>query len=182
MIKNRNNLTLYHGSVYRVDKPRLGYSRGQKDFGNGFYLTTDRVQAERFAKSLMQRQGMSKGYVNQYFLKTFDGLVVKEFAGADAEWLRFVCACRSGRHNSRPKLDAAIGKIANDNTRQTLDMYLTGAFNAFAASQNTTPEVICIKTLETNKLNNQVCLYTQRALDRLVFIKATVIGGGHNDR
>lgn len=43
-------IKVYHGTAQRFQIPDLSYTRGQKDFGEGFYLTTNKAQAEQFAK------------------------------------------------------------------------------------------------------------------------------------
>lgn len=41
---------LYHGSYCAVEKPNLDKCARFKDFGQGFYLTTSKEQAQSFAK------------------------------------------------------------------------------------------------------------------------------------
>ena len=43
-------MTVYHGSYASVKEPKLVQSKNTKDFGNGFYCTIIREQAERWAK------------------------------------------------------------------------------------------------------------------------------------
>lgn len=46
---------LYHGSFCEVQTPDLRKCARYKDFGQGFYLTTDKKQAETFAKISTQK-------------------------------------------------------------------------------------------------------------------------------
>ncbi len=46
----KNDLLLYHGSYVEVPIPDINRCRDGKDFGKGFYLTTDKAQAERFVR------------------------------------------------------------------------------------------------------------------------------------
>ena len=48
MQKIADGLVLYHGSYCEVPAPDLGKCAKQKDFGQGFYLTTSREQAVKF--------------------------------------------------------------------------------------------------------------------------------------
>lgn len=41
----KNHLKLYYGSYTKVEIPDLSMCRREKDFGRGFYLTTDRKPA-----------------------------------------------------------------------------------------------------------------------------------------
>ena len=43
-------MLLYHGSTMAVRKPIVSRGRGKTDFGKGFYTTTSREQAEKWAK------------------------------------------------------------------------------------------------------------------------------------
>ncbi|MBR4146226.1 MAG: DUF3990 domain-containing protein [Lachnospiraceae bacterium] len=44
-------MKLYHGSYTSVEIPDLSACKPSKDFGLGFYLTTDLNQAKRFIKT-----------------------------------------------------------------------------------------------------------------------------------
>ena len=44
----QNGQILYHGSYIGVEQIDLSMGSGNKDFGKGFYLTTDERQAQRF--------------------------------------------------------------------------------------------------------------------------------------
>lgn len=49
-------ITLYHGSPFRVPAPLVSAGRKNLDFGQGFYLTRLREQAEAWAVILSSRQ------------------------------------------------------------------------------------------------------------------------------
>lgn len=42
-------MTVYHGSYAVMEKPAIINGKNTKDFGNGFYCTIIREQAERWA-------------------------------------------------------------------------------------------------------------------------------------
>ena len=46
-------MILYHGSNMVVEKPRLVEQNRFLDFGHGFYTTTNKAQAENFAKKVV---------------------------------------------------------------------------------------------------------------------------------
>ncbi|MBR2091608.1 MAG: DUF3990 domain-containing protein, partial [Fibrobacter sp.] len=54
---------LYHGSYCAVHEPDLAKCAKYKDFGQGFYLTTDIEQARSFAK-ISLRHAFDSGNVN----------------------------------------------------------------------------------------------------------------------
>lgn len=173
-IKDRKNQVVYHGTAQKFQVPDLSHTRGQKDFGVGFYLTTDKAQAEEFAKIQSRRERVNTAYINQYYIESFEGLKVKEFDGANEEWLRFICANRT-RKLPKHGYDIIIGKIADDDTRITLEQYLAGLFIEPARQMGSTPEQFAINTLRTDRLKNQLCVCTEAGILRLKFIKATVV-------
>ena len=46
----KNGLKVYHGSYIKVEDPDLKMCKAGKDFGVGFYVTTDIEQARRFVR------------------------------------------------------------------------------------------------------------------------------------
>ena len=48
-------MKLYHGSNVEVKYPKIKEKLRALDFGAGFYLTTNRKQAERWAKTVTKR-------------------------------------------------------------------------------------------------------------------------------
>lgn len=51
MLNLLEDLILYHGSYCEVKEPDLAKCAKRKDFGQGFYLTTSKEQAESFLKT-----------------------------------------------------------------------------------------------------------------------------------
>ena len=50
MLDLKDGLVLYHGSYCEVKEPDLAKCAKRKDFGQGFYLTTSKEQAESFLR------------------------------------------------------------------------------------------------------------------------------------
>ena len=50
-------MILYHASNVEVKMPMLVESNRLLDFGPGFYTTTNREQAKRFAESVVSKRG-----------------------------------------------------------------------------------------------------------------------------
>ena len=51
MLELKDEFVLYHGSYCEVKKPDLAKGAKRKDFGQGFYLTTSKEQAESFLRT-----------------------------------------------------------------------------------------------------------------------------------
>ena len=50
-------ITLFHGSYISVSTPLVKLGRKKVDFGQGFYLTKLREQAEAWAETIAERKG-----------------------------------------------------------------------------------------------------------------------------
>jgi len=69
------------------------------DFGKGFYTTTSKEQAEKWALIKQKREGDdSKAIVNVYELddSLLTNNMVKLFEDANEEWLDFIISNRTG--------------------------------------------------------------------------------------
>lgn len=123
-------MKLYHGTVYDITEIDLSKSNSAKDFGKGFYLSPDKLQAERWAvfKSI-QLNGTPKVYefeFNECMLENNE-LSVKRFDKYTEEWAEFIFANRKNLsaqniHN----YDIVIGPIANDKVGAQIRNYVEG--------------------------------------------------------
>ena len=123
-------MKVYHGSNVRVEKPTIIISNRYLDFGYGFYTTTNKAQAENFAKKVSARRG-GTALLNTYELDETvvgDLVKVKKFDGADAMWLKVVADNRNGVYSGE-SYDLIIGAVANDDVYQTLQLYLSGLYS-----------------------------------------------------
>lgn len=122
-------MIVYHGSIITVDKPDVNHSYRPLDFGKGFYVTSVREQAERWAKRKAALLGSDKAIINVYEMKEkTEGLKVKSFAPDLMDWIDFVCECRDGKTEYQ-KYDLIYGKVANDRVFRVVDMYHTGIWD-----------------------------------------------------
>ena len=91
-------MIVYHGSTIVVDKPDVNHSYRPLDFGKGFYVTSVREQAERWARRKAALVGSEKAIINVYEMKEkTNGLIVKTFAPDLLDWVDFFCECRDGK-------------------------------------------------------------------------------------
>ena len=51
MLELKDGFVLYHGSYCEVKEPNLAKCAKRKDFGQGFYLTSSKEQAESFLRT-----------------------------------------------------------------------------------------------------------------------------------
>lgn len=154
-------MILYHGSNMVVEQPRLILQNRFLDFGPGFYTTTNKLQAESFAKKVVSRRG-GNAIVNVYELsESVDILNIKKFVSPDAEWLNFVSENRNGQYTGE-KYDLIIGAVANDDVYRTLQLYQSELLS----------EEQALEILKIKKLYNQYTFATEKALKFLKFIQA----------
>jgi hypothetical protein len=93
---------LYHGSYCIVQTPSLSLCNMDKDFGQGFYLTTSRSQAEKFVSTSIKKaiarkivpSSYCRGFINKFEFDNIENLSCHIFQNADASWLHCVAAHR----------------------------------------------------------------------------------------
>lgn len=173
--RNSSNILLYHGSDVRIVVPNLTVNEFGRDFGKGFYLTSDMNQAldwaKRRARDRFSRTGVP--FVNVYRLTNFDGLRVKEFQGANKSWLDFILRNRKS-NIAHTEYDVIIGKVADDNTRKMISEYERGTFKNEARLLGITEKDVLIRNLHPENLVDQVCICTEEAKKRIQFVKGSV--------
>lgn len=150
-------MIVYHGSSETVRKPDILHSYRALDFGRGFYVTTVREQAERWARRKAALSGR-KALVNRYLMgDDMTGLRVRQFPDDLSEWIEFVCACRDEKPVYQA-FDLIIGKVANDKVFRVVDMYHSGIWDKARA----------LMEIRAYPNYDQLAFITQRAIDKLL--------------
>ena len=156
-------MKLYHGSTVAVRKPSLRPGRQNADFGKGFYTTSNPEQAERWAHIKQEREGVPRAVVSVY---EFDEALldspdwnIRQFTGADEDWLYFVTDCRKSRGHD---YDLVLGPVANDKVFTTVNLFESGVLSAEAA----------ILQLKAYKTYDQMSFHTDRTIGTLRFVEA----------
>jgi hypothetical protein len=164
---------LYHGSSELVASVDLSKGDASRDFGRGFYTTTVKVQAEKFASIKAKRNGKKSGFVSVYAYTPRTEVRIREFAGADFAWLTYVLANRkTGQANPIGGYDApdmVIGPVADDEVGLVLNQFLLGTYGPVES-----PEAwkTAVRLLDTEKLYNQVFFATPLAVSCLTYKEA----------
>lgn len=162
-------MRLYHGSNVDIKEINLAMCRPYKDFGQGFYLTVIREQAENMARRVAMLYG-GEAVLNQYDLdeKSLMGkdLKIKNFGvKTSEEWARFVKNNRnrkftdvsSPESNMDNKYDIVIGPIANDAMAVLFRQYENGMIDFDTM----------LKGMEYKETTNQYSFHTDRAIQLL---------------
>ena len=162
-------MRLYHGSNVDIKEINLAMCRPYKDFGQGFYHTEIREQAENIARRVAMLYG-GEAILNQYDLdeKSLMGkdLKIKNFGvKTSEEWARFVKNNRnrkftdvsSPESNIDNKYDIVIGPIANDAMAVLFRQYENGMIDFDTM----------LKGMEYKETTNQYSFHTDRAIQLL---------------
>lgn len=153
-------MILYHGSYTKIEKPQVELGRDKVDFGRGFYLTSLREQAEKWARVVAIRKGPSyqpavSSYVLDYGAVAEAGFVLKVFEKYNLEWLDYVVDCRKGG-KMQDRYDLVEGGVANDNVIDTVEDYENGRITAEQA----------LGQLQYKAVNHQICIRNQKIIDK----------------
>ena len=178
----RDGELLYHGSYISIERIDLSKSSEGKDFGKGFYVTTDPEQARRFIRPSIRkaiRQGKISeqqdfGFVSVFRYQTNVQLDSYAFSTTDKLWLQFVAMNRLNGHGEFESIellrgilekDLILGKVANDQTNETITAYLSGAYGEMDDDRAVS---FAISLLRPERLTDQLCFRTERSLANLI--------------
>ena len=174
-----------YGSYCEVKEPDLAKCAKRKDFGQGFYLTTSKEQAESFLRTSIVKaiatgtieEGQKYGYISTFEFKLSENLETHIFENADVDWLHCIAAHRKKKmfievEREMARYDIIAGKIADDATNATLTAYLAGVFGTAGDKE---ADDFCIRQLLPNKLKDQYCFKTESAIRCLKFVKGEKI-------
>ena len=161
-------MTLYHGSHLPVLQPLAKAGRRNLVFGQGFYLTKIREQAEAWATIVAGRKGRTVIPVVSVY--QFDrekalseGIRLKIFDAYNIEWLEYVVNCRQGKDYSQ-EYDVVEGGVANDNVIDTVEDYEKGVITAEQA----------LGQLQYKKVNHQLCILSQSVIDKYLYFVESI--------
>lgn len=179
-----SDVLLYHGSYCEVAVPDLSKCAQYKDFGQGFYLTTSRQQAESFSRTSRRRavfrgdlpESQQYGVISIFSCEAdvCSRLQCCFFQTADISWLHCITGHRKpagfpGVVEQYQAYDILGGKIANDATNATITAYMAGVYGTVGSSR---AAEFCISLLLPDRLQDQFCFRTQAALDSLHFVES----------
>ena len=136
------------------------------DFGAGFYLTSSKSQAIRWAKIVTKRRRLGEPILNIYEFKKEkrNTLNILEFETANEEWLDFVVNNRK-EDAFINNYDLVIGPVANDYTLPVIDDYMDGKYKKSEAVERLLPQ----------KLTDQYAFLTNNSLRLLKFERSEIL-------
>lgn len=122
-------MKLYHGSNVSVEEIDLRRGRKGKDFGQGFYLSADIVQAQMMAERTVDREETGKATLTTFefdesVLSQPSGLKVLMFDGYSREWAEFIMLNRRNKTDEQiHDYDIVYGPIADDRVGLQITRY-----------------------------------------------------------
>ncbi|MEG2918429.1 MAG: DUF3990 domain-containing protein [Clostridium sp.] len=166
-------MILYHGSNMKIDKIDLSKCRPFKDFGQGFYCTGIKNQAELMAKRVSRIYGGTPEITTFEFneeIYNLDNINVRRFENPTEEWALFVLNNRDRKYldisnhkcNLDNKYDMVVGPVADDDLALLFRTFTRGLIDIDTL----------VKEMKYKKFSNQYSFHTEKALH---FLK--VVGG-----
>lgn len=154
-------MEVYHSSTVKVEHPDILHSHKYLDFGQGFYVTTIREQAIKYAIRFLRRG--KEAWLNVYELDdSYTSFKLKHYKAYDEEWLDFVADCRLG--HTVEDFDVVRGGIANDKVFRTIDLFFAGDITKQEA----------LRRLLFEHPNDQLCIRSQNVLDQCLTFKECI--------
>lgn len=182
MLNLTDGMLLYHGSFTEVSRIDLCKCKQGKDFGRGFYLTSSYEQAKGFIPLSINKQinegnlplGYHTGFISVFRYHASPEVLIHTFESANKDWLHFVAANRRSAlfpeiKQLYAKYDIVAGKIANDRTARTLQLYTSGGYGEPGSPA---ADEIAIMTLLPNRLEDQFCFCNEKAIGTLEFLRS----------
>ena len=153
-------MILYHGSLEKVVVPVLNKSKNSNDFGKGFYLTSSKEQAIRWAIRNMKVNNYNTSYVSCFEFNNVDNLKILKFDCPSFDWLNFIIKNRKN-YDFNVDYDIIIGPVANDQVYNTIILFEEKIIDYGQT----------IKKFLTQKLFDQYLFKTEKAMKKLKFIE-----------
>lgn len=157
--------TFYHGSTMKFDEIDLSKAKEGKDFGKGFYVTTNKEQAISWAN----RNPNKKGYLYEYTisdnieLENIQDYRVKVLNFYNREWADYVSLCRYEFYESGDD-------IVYDRMADSKYQVLANAIEDYYFNRISLLEFISY-TRFANVKYDQYCFKTQRAVNLLSLVE-----------
>ena len=155
-------ITLYHGSSAKVESPLVHLGRTDLDFGQGFFFTQLKEQAEAWAVIICSRKKNNPTpWLNTYRFDMDEaisqGYKILRFESYNREWLDFIANSRKGNCPWKG-YDIIEGGVADDRVINAVENYLNGQADVD----------FTLKQLVYHKPNHQICLLNQTLVDKFL--------------
>lgn len=154
---------IYHGTSIYYEEPDLAEAADFKDFGRGYYLTTNESQAAKWAIRYLKDNDLNDtAYVYEYEFDTDNtkNLKTLELLVYNKEWLDFIAYNRTTKERDI-QYDLVFDRMADSR-----GAVLTKAIRDYINKKKTAAETLAIARFRDNDMN-QYCFKTKEALDKI---------------
>lgn len=151
---------LYHGTSQKFDIFDFAKAKGFKDFGRGFYLTSNPVQAMRWAQKKAGKT--TKAYMYSYTVAHVEPgeWKILELLKYDKKWLDFICKSRLEGFDTA--YDIIYDKMADSYFSNISD-----ALQAYLSKEVSAAEVIKELKWKEGFEADQYCFKNEKSLQLL---------------
>ena len=159
---------LYHGTNQLFEKFDFHKAKPFKDFGKGFYLTSNVVQAQRWAQRKARNE--NKAYIYRYKVGNVEAnrWRILELLSYDKAWVDFISKCRiDGQEEA---YDIVYDRMADNQVND-----ISEALQRYIAHEISAEDVIeKVKWKDTYNAD-QFCFKNEEALELLQGRQVTVL-------
>jgi hypothetical protein len=155
-------MQLFHASTTEIKYPKIINRFKTLDFGVGFYTTSNKEQAEVFAKKVYNRRKKEGAPIVNIYEFNDKALELNTliFDLPSEKWLDFVVYNR--KFGRKEDYDLIVGPVANDDVFSVIALYESGTL-----TKNET-----IERFKVKNLYNQYLFCNEKALSNLAFIES----------
>lgn len=164
------DLILYHGTDADFSVVDLKHAKDKKDFGKGFYTTTDINQAIALAKNMQMRAMINgnpraKAYVYAFKInrEELKSLNSHNFQTASISWIDYILKNRYSNFRNQPDYDLVIGRVADVVAMRVMNQFI----KEYGLKAEKEQKLKLIKALKPDNLIDQYCFKTDKATDIL---------------
>ena len=167
-----DRIKLYHGTYEEFLRVDLEHCKDNKDFGLGFYTTTDYQQALRWALKVSNKGRNGSPFVNMYVvekreLEKYNPYIFKT---ASHNWLKYVIMNRIFGADAETDIckgrDIVVGKVADD-AAQIIIQHYVATYGIKRCLDESDIQDRMILELKPERLTDQYCFKTDRSLELL---------------
>jgi hypothetical protein len=169
-------IPLWHGTAYSFQEIDLQRGRKATDFGQGFYLTSSREQAKRWAERCAKDTKAKEAYLMRYeFSGDILGAHCQLWVEPCANWLHFVLGCRNPLRFQFPDLtpllqsDIIAGPVADDQVYDVVTAYSQELYGEVGSREAV---AMAVRQIKPEVYKDQVCVKTALAASMLEFKEA----------
>lgn len=151
---------LFHGTTVLFEQPDLNKAKPYKDFGKGFYLTTNFSQAGKWAiRGLFPDHIDSVGYIYEYIfdMETVNSLACLELLTYNKDWVKTISWYRNNLETTI-EYDLIYDRMADGKYRELIDV-----LQRYDRKQAGVGEVLAIAQFKDTR-SDQYCFKTYKSL------------------